>query len=271
MICKPAAERDQSLFEGTAGFYRKYRLGYPDSAINLMCERCGCCEGSVVLDLGCGTGQLALPLHERGMLVHAVDPDLEMLQEGLKAEQERELRGVRWITGADSDLEQLRLPKVDVCVMGASFHWMDRPRCLDALDTLVAGHGVLAVFSGGLTALGQACPPWNATVERVIREFLGPVRRAGKGFYKHPAERHEEVLSRSRFSHVTIERISVPLELSVEQIVGLQLSTSYASPALLGDRLDDFKRRLAEALNEESNGALFSAQNNVELIIAKRP
>jgi ubiquinone/menaquinone biosynthesis C-methylase UbiE len=50
----------KNVFTGTAWFYARYRPDYPDEVIDLLRERFRLSETSRVLDLGCGTGQIAL-------------------------------------------------------------------------------------------------------------------------------------------------------------------------------------------------------------------
>jgi ubiquinone/menaquinone biosynthesis C-methylase UbiE len=41
-------------------FYHKYRHGYPDAVIDVLADVFGPSSRDIVVDLGCGTGQLAL-------------------------------------------------------------------------------------------------------------------------------------------------------------------------------------------------------------------
>jgi 2-polyprenyl-3-methyl-5-hydroxy-6-metoxy-1,4-benzoquinol methylase len=45
-----------------AGFYHRYRHGYPPAALDALAGAFGLAGQDVVVDLGCGTGQLALPM-----------------------------------------------------------------------------------------------------------------------------------------------------------------------------------------------------------------
>ncbi len=87
------------LFEGTARYYACYRRNYPSEVIDLLHNRFNLNSLTHVLDLGCGTGQLAIPLAARSIAVHALDPDFEMLSEGLRAEQQNNVRGIAWYIG----------------------------------------------------------------------------------------------------------------------------------------------------------------------------
>ena len=121
---------EAELFEGTAWYYARYRPAYPREAINLLTARFNLNQASAVLDLGCGTGQIVIPLAARGIPLYGVDPDVEMLAEGLCAEQCAGIYGMTWLRGDDDCLNRLPLAPLTLCKMGESFHWMNRDEVL---------------------------------------------------------------------------------------------------------------------------------------------
>jgi hypothetical protein len=52
--------------------------------------------------------------------VIAVDPDIDMLAEGLQAEAKQIVLGIAWMQCSDADLEELPVRDIRVCTMGAS-------------------------------------------------------------------------------------------------------------------------------------------------------
>ena len=59
---------------------------------------------AVVLDLGCGTGQLTLPIAARVRVVIGMDPEPDMLERAREVGRERGAANVTWILGADTDI-----------------------------------------------------------------------------------------------------------------------------------------------------------------------
>lgn len=62
-----------------AAYYARYRRGYPDSFVDALVHALTLSRASTIIDLGCGTGQLALPLAIRVGRVIGVDPEPDML------------------------------------------------------------------------------------------------------------------------------------------------------------------------------------------------
>ena len=180
---------DLKLFAGTAAYYARYRPPYPAESIDHLVDEFELGAGVPVLDLGCGTGQLAVPLARAGCRVWAVDPDVEMVLEGTRR-QPAELTGdVRWVVSRAENLRADDLPPMRLCTMGASFHWMDRAGVLAFLDRVVEAAGGIALLSGSASIWSrneELQGEWVEVTREVITEFLGPQRRAGAGTYSHP-------------------------------------------------------------------------------------
>jgi trans-aconitate methyltransferase len=55
----------RDLFRGTAAYYDRFRVPYPEPLISDLSERASLTGSGTLLDLACGTGQLTFALHER--------------------------------------------------------------------------------------------------------------------------------------------------------------------------------------------------------------
>src|SRR5580765_7772360 len=71
---------EEGGFAGTVAYYDRYRLSFPDRLIERVISLAGLKPGDGVLDLGCGTGMLAIPFARAGMAVTAMDPEARMLE-----------------------------------------------------------------------------------------------------------------------------------------------------------------------------------------------
>jgi ubiquinone/menaquinone biosynthesis C-methylase UbiE len=260
------------LFASTARYYARYRAGHPARFFSYLVDRFGLDGTQTVLDLGCGTGQLALPLAPHVARVIAVDPEPTMLAEGRRLAIERGTTNIAWRQGDSYHLDELDLPTVDLVTMGASFHWTDREALLATLDTLVAAHGAVVVVSGGAPA-DHTRPPWHDTIAEIRAQYLGTARRAGASTYTHPAERHADVLRRSPFNHVDTVEWTWQHTRDLDSLVGLQFSFSYSAPAQFPD--DEaparFEHDLRQALTRQFPSGVFTETIRTEALIATRP
>lgn len=266
--------RRQDLFAGTASYYARYRPPYPDAVFDYVARAFQLGAGSTVLDLGCGTGQLAIPLSQAGYRVWAVDPDPEMIAEGMRLDPGDGPGEIRWVTARAEELLASDLPVIRLCTMGSSFHWMDRDHVLRFLDAVVEPVGGVALVSGSTSIWSRTSAvegPWLEVTREVITQFLGPRRRAGKGAYSHPERTHEQVLLESPFSDIEQRRFTLTRQLSIDEVIGQQLSTSYASPAQLGNQLPEFRAELTRRLRDIASRDGFETVEHTDVIIACRP
>ena len=129
------------------------------------------------------------------------------------------------------------------------------------LTCIEQGSGAPVVFVHGA---------WLDVTKEVVRQFLGPQRRAGSGTYSHPKRGHEEVLRDSAFGQLQTRQFTTTRTLTVDDVIGQQLSTSYASPAQLGEQESQFRAELSRRLLELRPDGLFDTVERTELIVARR-
>lgn len=258
------------LFRSTAPYYARYRAGYPLKLFTHLADRFGLDGTQLALDLGCGTGQIAIPLAAHVREVVAVDPEPSMLDEGRALAEQQGVTNVEWRRGDSYHLAELGLHDLALTTMGASLHWMDRPAVLKALDQITQPGGAVVVVSGGTPERADK-PGWNEVVTAVRTRWLGTERRAGSGTYTHPPQRHEQVLAESPFGHVEVVDWTWTLERDLDSVVGLQFSYSYSAPALLGEKADEFAAELQRELLAVNPSGRWTETVRTEAIIATRP
>ncbi|WP_067665821.1 class I SAM-dependent methyltransferase [Nocardia miyunensis] len=260
------------LFRSTAPYYARYRSGYPPEFFDHLVTRFSLDGTQQVLDLGCGTGQIALPLATHVRHVLAVDPEPSMLAEGQRLARDSDIDDVDWIVGDSYRLSELDLPDLTLVTMGAAFHWMDRSAILRDLDRRVLPTGAVVVVSGGIPET-LTPPPWIDTITAIRTKYLGPQRRAGSSTYSHPDEGHVDVLRRSPFSHVETVEWTWTLERDLDSLIGLQFSYSFSAPAQFDneEQRAAFERDLRDALTEQFPSGTFPESIRTEALIATRP
>lgn len=175
-------EETIGLFKGTAWYYARYRPSYPEAFFSLVKDKFCLTTSDRVLDLGCGTGQIAIPLSRYVREVIAIDPDPEMLNEGKRLAENSRISNIRWLKGRAEDLANCNdLGRLKLATLGCSFHWMNRRKVLASLYDMLEDSGGIVIVGAG--SIWTRANEWQLLVKKVIQKWLGEERRAGQGVF----------------------------------------------------------------------------------------
>jgi ubiquinone/menaquinone biosynthesis C-methylase UbiE len=254
----------KDIFKGTAWYYARYRAGYPHAFFDMVKDKFNLSKNDRVLDLGCGTGQIAIPLSQYVKQVVAMDPEPEMLAEGKMLAEKSGASNIRWIEGGSEDLVDLRykLGKFQLAVVGTAFHWMNREKTLDDMYEIINDSGgiVIANLDNNLFRKPE--------IVQVVKKWLGEQRRAGSGVYQPPARRHEEVISESKFQRMEFWQYPLVFTNDIDGIIGNIYSTSMANQEVLGNKKAAFENDLRDTLLRVNPSGKFVSEGQVQAILA---
>lgn len=230
-----------------ADFYRAWRRGYPDAAVDAIADTFGLTAEDTVVDLGCGTGQLTIPLAARAGTMLGVDPEPDMLAAGADTAAERGVHGIEWVTGTDADLPGLLAGRAVAAVtVGQALHWMDHERVFAGVRSGVrAGGGIAVVTNGAPLWLHDVA--WSRALRDVLESWLGIELSATCGTDDASQARYRDALTAAGFAVATTIVESAD-ELDVDAIVGGVWSAM--SPETLPPPAERpaFTARVAEAI-----------------------
>lgn len=115
----------KSRFSVRVDDYVKYRPTYPPAILDLLKSECGFNAGSIIVDVGSGTGILTRLFLDHGNRVIGIEPNREMREAA-----ESWLNSYEKFTSKDASAEATGLPakSADFIVAGQAFHWFDRDR-----------------------------------------------------------------------------------------------------------------------------------------------
>jgi SAM-dependent methyltransferase len=235
----------------TAEHYARFRRGYPDLVVDRLVEVLGVGAGSRVLDLGCGSGQLTIPLARRVGAVVGADPEPDMLRLGRRAGLTAGIPNIAWLLAADSDLDALAALLGDASLaavtIGCAFHWMDYAPLFTRLRALLQPGGRVAIVTNG-PGDWEPDTPWARVLrEKLEAEFGGPVR-AKSGTDAESQRAVAAALTAAGFTGLDEVAVEYPEERSVEELVGSVYSTA-SPPVIERLRTGRFERDLVEALS----------------------
>ncbi|MFI5804448.1 class I SAM-dependent methyltransferase [Streptomyces sp. NPDC051561] len=257
-----------SEFATTAPYYATYRPGIPAEAVSLLTEAVSAAPHPVLLDLGAGTGQVALALHQAVAEIDVVERDADML-----AHAERALADLPVTVRLHHTSAEAFVPpsgwQADLVTICRAFHWMDQPAVLSLLETCTAPKAVVAVMGDG--SLWTARSRWTDDLRALIQEYTGPDRRAGTGkTYDAHNRPYREVLAESAFDQVEEHALSLVRTWTPAEVIGYLYSTSFAARPLFGDRVDDFERRARALLTEHAATEGLTENAVFNVLLARR-
>jgi len=133
----------QIEFGKTVADYARHRAGFPDALLDRLATHGVGGVGARLLDLGTGTGSLALGFARRGATVTALDVSPEMLAE-VAARAAADGLNVETVC-AGAEATGLGGAAFDAVVAGQCWHWFDRPRAAAEVRRLLKPGGRLAI------------------------------------------------------------------------------------------------------------------------------
>ncbi|GER91367.1 hypothetical protein KDW_55290 [Dictyobacter vulcani] len=139
-----------------------HRPVYADEAIKKLAELVTD-EPRSVLDVGCGTGDLARRLINEVERVDAVDFSQAMLEKG-RSLPNGDHPGLHWLYGRVEDVSLQ--PPYALITAGESLHWMEWDIVCPLFERLLTPHGYLAI-----AGRSSEKNPWDEKLLTLINEF----------------------------------------------------------------------------------------------------
>ena len=205
-----------------AGFYHRYRRGYPPAVIDTIVGAFGLTSDDVVIDLGCGTGQLTLPIARQVRAVAGVDPEPGMLARARRAAADQGIRNASWLLGADTDVPALAAllgsRRAGAITIGQALHWMGYRELIPALVPLLRPGGGIAVITNG-TPMWLHDSPWSRALRGFLEQWLDTTLTRTCGTDDASQQRYRDTMTEARLD-VTEARYDYTDELDFEHLLG---------------------------------------------------
>ncbi|MGD0379722.1 MAG: class I SAM-dependent methyltransferase [Acidimicrobiales bacterium] len=257
------------LYRGTARDYDSFRLSYPPSLVDDLRWRAGLRGTGRLLDLACGTGQIACALSAAFDQIVALDQEPATIAFGRAKSQALGFTNIGWQVGT---AEEADVPgPFDMVTIGNAFHRLRRQRVAERALSWLRPGGYAALLWGGNPSEGTS--DWQEVLRAVMVDWIG---RAGD---RLPADweeamardSHEQVLSRVGFSYEGSHDFSLRHVWTIDTLTGYLYSTSVLSRRALGDRAPFFEEDLsARMLRCHANGK-FEQDVRFSYQLAQRP
>lgn len=203
-------------FTSRVSNYVKYRPGYPPQVIDYLAKQCHLSTGSVIVDVGAGTGIFTKLLLERGYNVTAVEPN-----DAMRHEADRQLGHYATYQSNNGTAGATGLPDryADLIVCAQAFHWFNTPE-------------TKAEFKRALKPAGHAALIWNnrnveaddfaVAYELLLKQQSGEYERVN-----HQNLTETDFLKFFRNGQFTLEKFANQQVFNLEQLTGRAFSSSY--------------------------------------------
>ncbi|MFF4583367.1 class I SAM-dependent methyltransferase [Streptomyces sp. NPDC001373] len=263
-----------TLFDTLDYHYARYRPRLPDKVVQLLVQELVGVNAPTLLDLGAGTGQVALsmlPALPPTAHLNLVDQNQGMLRAALD-ELQPHLGGrtaTVHVIPAEEFAPAQPAYQADLITCCRAFHWMDRPAVLAMAGRVAAPQAAVAVMGDG--SLWTHPAEWTAALTGLIQSHLGEDRRAGTtGAYREPGRRYEDDLAESAFSDITEHRIPFTRAWTPPGVLGYLRSTSFARPDLFADH-SGFEEQAAALLAQHVQDGVLHEDGVFTVLLARRP
>lgn len=259
------------LYSGTASDYDRYRPPYPKALFDDLRQRVPISGEGRLLDLACGTGQVAFPLASDFVAVVAVDQEAGSVAFGRAKAAAEGLSNLHWITGS---AESVVIDGIfEMVAIGNAFHRLKRSVVAERiLSWLQPGGCVVLVWAGTPT---EGSRRWQKELENLFVEWmdrLGTSDRVPVTWMDAiRADSHEQVLRRAGLEYLGKFEFVEDQTWTVESLIGFAYSTSMLNRQAQGSASAEFEREVAVRLGPyaQDGGLMASASYAYEL--ARRP
>ncbi|MFC5994048.1 class I SAM-dependent methyltransferase [Pseudonocardia hispaniensis] len=255
-----------------AEYYARYRRGFPPPVLDRLIEVLEVGPEDLVIDLGCGTGQLAIPMALRVRHVLGVDPEPDMLRLGRSAADAAGVDTVSWLLAADSDLH--RLPAllgqhtVAATTISNAIHLMNPAAVFAALHEVLVPEGAVAVIANGVPLWLQNTA-WSRRLRWHLEAVFATAVRSSCGTDEPARSRCRAALQAAGYQ-TSEHRVDYTDLMSFEQLVGnLYSAMPIAWLPALADR-PGFEQDLRDALGEVHTDEHFREEVRVAILLGHR-
>ena len=252
----------------TACSYARYRRDVPAALMDGVVGAVDLNEMDLVLDLGCGTGQLAVPFSSRVRAVLALDPEPDMLAELHARVAAAGTENVVCVLAGDRDLPAVGACVGSLAVVGVAnaLHWMDADQVfLRSRELLRVGGGLVVISQGPPMWLQDS--DWSRALRAFLEEWTGESAGGSCGTDRATLDQRVEELSGSGYEHVEVIKHSYNAGVDLDYVAG-HLRSAMSESALPTDRRGEFDARLRDALQPHLNTGPLTEQIDATAVIA---
>ncbi len=232
-------------FTDRAELYARCRPDYPAVAIDYVLQHCGLVPGSILVDVGSGTGIASRQFAERGIRVIGIEPNAEMRMRAQNVPMEAGSLKPEFREGT-AEVTQIPDATADGVLAAQAFHWFRAEQALQEFHRILrpAGWAVL------MWNERDASDPFTAAYGAALQAAPNAAE-----IEKNRAHAGDALLQSKLFTSGELVLFKHSQRLDIDGVLGRLFSTSYAP-----------RDPVAAKALEESVRAVFDQHERDELV-----
>jgi ubiquinone/menaquinone biosynthesis C-methylase UbiE len=252
-------EFSPDAFAGTAVYYSRYRIPYPQILFEDLIKRTTPPPQAKLLDLASGPGRIAIQLAPLFSKVWANDIDSEMVAVGKIEAKKRKVNNIEWFIGKAEELN-MESNSFDLITIGEAFHRLDQNLITNLTLRWLKPGGHIAIM--GCYSILSGKELWQDIINEIVSKWTSHHSSSCEKFTIQSTNRGPEhcrlVLQDKGFDECNSYSYVFPHYWTIESIRGNLYSTSRCSKKVLGDNIVEFESELKAALNKiDKRGRFF--------------
>jgi SAM-dependent methyltransferase len=250
-------------FGKTVEDYARYRAGFPPELLDRLLKRRVLRPSADVLDVGCGTGTLALQMAQRGCHVIGIDASSEMIDRSRRAAKDERL-SIDFRVGR---AENTGLPNasLDAVLAGQCWHWFDRHEAAAEMLRVLRRHGRLAIVHFDWVA---QCGNVAEITEALIQAW-NPNWQLGGSAGVYPAWFRD--LGEAGFENIESFSFDVGAPYTQEGWVGRIRASAGVAASMPVSRVEEFSAALRDRISTAFAGGSILIPHRVWAVYGQKP
>ena len=269
-------EMRKDLYTGTAKYYHEFRVPYSSKLIDDLRARANLTGSGKLLDLGCGTGQLAFLMHKDFEEIWAVDKEEGMIEFGRSMAEGRGIRNIRWIAER-AELLEVESDLFQLVGIANAFHRLGRRGAAKLAFRCLRPGNCLALIGCATPASIRRSPGdsgWRLVLAEAVGKWIAKANTSDR--FPKDAKDLEEVtdsmiLDEAGFDYLGEFHFPASHFWTVDTILGLFRGTSYLSQYSLGSKHDEFENELRNKFLACEDSGVFPDTLDFHYQLARRP
>lgn len=241
-------------FTGKAETYAAFRPSYPSALLDFLLTATTLSNESIIADIGAGTGLFTRLLLERGLTVHAVEPNADM-----RAQAEAALSGYPKLTmfGGTAENTGIAPKSVSLITVAQAFHWFDQAAFADECARIALPSAKVAL----LWNVQENSHPIALETLNIYQRFCPSFKGFSGGMLKDMAM-YQRFFKGRPFQILTFDNA---LRYDQATFIGRYLSSSYA-PMPGSPNHENFVADLTALFERHNKDGILMLPNSTQLI-----